>query len=173
MEHKFLQVGQIVKPHGVIGELGVISLTERPDLRFLPGNSLFAGPDESHLEEVVLEAVRPYRQGFLVFFKGVRDRDVAERLRGWRLYIESAEAAEPEEESWYHHELIGLRVLEMDGREVGVVEGVMEVPGHDLLEVKGAEGRRFMAPMVKEIVREVNLESGFLRVSLPEGLEEL
>lgn len=173
MERFYLQVGQIVKPHGVNGELGVLNLTERPDMRFVPGNSLLAGPDERRLERLLIETARPYRQGFLVRFQGVDDRNEAEAMRGWGLFIESSEAAEPEPDRWYHHDLVGMRLVETDGREAGVVVAVVELPGHDLLEVRSADGRRFMTPMVREIVREVDLEAGIIKVSLPEGLQDL
>jgi len=173
MDSQYLQVGQIVKPHGVNGELGIICLTERPDLRFIPGTELLAGPRESALQPVVIESVRPYRQGFLVCFDGVTDRDRAEAMRGWGLYIGADEAAETEEDAWYHHELIGLAVVREDGTPAGQVESVMEMPGQDLLEVKRPDGRSFMVPMVAEFVLAVDLDAGRLTVRLPEGLEEL
>ncbi|MCE5270482.1 ribosome maturation factor RimM [bacterium] len=169
----FLQVGQIVKPHGVRGELGIICLTERPDLRFVPGAVLLAGPRENALKPLSIESVRPYRQGFLVCFEGVTDLDRAEAMRGWGLFIDSTEAAETEDDAWYHHELIGLEVVRQDGSPAGRVESVMEMPGQDLLEIKRPDGRSFMVPMVAEFVLAVDLEANRLTVRLPEGLEEL
>ncbi len=173
MESLYLQVGQIVKPHGVRGELGILNLSERPDLRFAPGTCLLAGPRKDALKPVIIESVRPYRQGFLVYIQGVTGRDQAEAMRGWGLYIDADEAAEPEEDAYYHHELIGLAVVREDGSVAGRVEGVMEMPGHDLLEIVRPDGRRFMAPMAAEIVLKIDLEAGRVTVRLPDGLEEL
>lgn len=173
MERIYLQVGQIVKPHGVRGELGILNLTERPDLRFAPGVCLLAGPRPEALKPVIIESVRPYRQGVLAFIQGVTGREQAEAMRGWGLYIDADEAAEPEEDAYYHHELIGLTVVREDGSVAGQVESVMEMPGHDLLEVVRPDGRRFMAPMVEEIVLKIDMKAGRVTVRLPDGLEEL
>jgi len=58
------------------------------------------------------------------------------------------------------------------GREIGVVEGVLEPGGSLLLDVRGERGE-ILIPFVSEICREVSEERREIRVRLPEGLEEL
>jgi len=81
MKRFFLQVGEIIKPHGVHGEVGVKSVTERPDLRFRPGGELWLGPDEDHLEPVILRSVRKHKQGYLIFFESISDRTSVHEMR--------------------------------------------------------------------------------------------
>ena len=173
MNRPYLQVGRIIKPHGVHGEVGVKSLTERPDLRFRPGEELLLGPDESNLEPVTLRSVRSYKEGYLVFFESITDRNAAERMRGWQLFISSDQVPEPGEGRYYHHQLIGLAVQDESGSILGRVSRVLEHPGQDLLEVTLSKGKRVLMPMVQEIVLEVNLDQETLTVSPPEGLLDL
>ncbi|MEA1996302.1 MAG: ribosome maturation factor RimM [Gemmatimonadota bacterium] len=170
---KFLLIGRIVKPHGIRGELGVISLTEWPDLRFQPGAELFIGPDEKSLSETVIDSVRPYRQGYLVLLDICPDRSAAEALRGWNLYISSSEAPEPSPGSYYHHELLGLAVRDEAGNELGRVSAILDTPAHDLLEVETRVRKKFLLPMVDEFILEVDLKQGALYVHLPEGLTDI
>jgi len=175
MKKLFLQVGEIIKPHGVHGEVGVKSLTERPDLRFRPGEKLWLGPDADNLEPVTLSSVRIYKQGYLVLFESVTDRNAVEGMRRWKLFIPAEQAAEPEEGRFYHHQLIGLSVLDESGGVIGRVSMVIENPGQDLLEVRlsSQSGKQVLLPLVEEIVREINLGAGTLTVHLPEGLLDI
>jgi len=172
-QQKFLLVGHIVKPHGIGGEVGVKSLTERPDLRFRPRAELFIGPDESKLKAVVINSVRPHKQGFLVCFDGFCDRSSVEHLRGWEIYIPSDQAVQPEEGCYYHHQLLGLLVKDENGAKLGRVCAIIEMPAQDLLEVESESGKKYLIPIVDQFIREVDLESGSLKVHLPEGLMDI
>ena len=126
-EAEYLLVGQIVKPHGIRGEVGVKSLTERPDLRFQPGSELYIGPDQSSLQKIAISAARPFKKGYLVTFESIETRNQAERIREWSLYILRQDAAKPEEDAYYHHELIGLILEDDKGNELGRVRAVLEL----------------------------------------------
>jgi 16S rRNA processing protein RimM len=175
MKERFLQVGEIIKPHGIYGEVGVKSLTEWPDLRFRPGEKLWLGPDEENLKQVTLSKVRSHKQGYLILFESVNDRNSAEEIRGWKFYIPADQAAVPEEGCYFHFQLIGLSVLDESGDVIGQVTLVIENPGQDILEIKlgSLDGKQVLVPLVEEIVREVDLEAGTLTVALPEGLLDI
>jgi 16S rRNA processing protein RimM len=170
---KYLLVGEIIKPHGIRGEVGVRSLTGRPDVRFSPESELFLGSDENSLRQVVVSAARPFKQGYLLRFDSVSDRNEAEKLRGCRLYVPEDQALKPEEGGYFQHQLIGLTLEDDSGNELGRVAAVLELPVYELLEVSREGKKNFYVPLVEEFVREVDLEAGRLRVSLPEGLMDL
>ena len=170
---KYLLVGRIIKPHGIHGEVGVKSLTERPDLRFKETVELLVGPDQNNLRKAVVKTARPFKQGFLVALEGIERREEAEGLRNWEIYIHRRNAARIEDGAYYHHELIGLNLIDLEGEKLGCVCGVLETPANDLLEVEtGSEGR-FYLPLVNEFVHEVNSSDGYIKVSLPDGLTDV
>ena len=170
---KYLLVGEIIKPHGIRGEVGVRSQAGRPDVRLSPQSELYLGPDENSLQPVVVSAARPFKQGYLLRFDSVGDRDAAEKLRGWRLYIPEDQALKPERGQYFQHQLIGLTLEDDSGNELGRVAAVLELPVYELLEVSREGKKNYYVPLVEEFVREVDLEAGRLRVSLPEGLMDL
>jgi len=170
---KYLLVGWIVKPHGIRGEVGVKSLTERPALRFQPGSELYLGPDQSKLQKAVIGSVRPFKQGYIVAFDNIEDRNGAERIRGWDIYIRRQDAVQPGEDAYYHHELIGLTIEDESGDELGRVCAVLETEAYDLLEVEREDGGNFYVPLLDEFIHEVNPGAGRIRASLPDGLMDV
>ncbi|KAA0234700.1 MAG: Ribosome maturation factor RimM [Acidimicrobiales bacterium] len=118
-----LDVGRILKPHGLDGEVVVELSTNRLE-RAEPG-SVFDTPAGS----LTVRTSRPHRNRFIVEFEECRSRGEAERLRGVLL---RAEALEDPDALWVH-ELIGSQVLTPDGIVRGVVESVQANPASDLL----------------------------------------
>jgi 16S rRNA processing protein RimM len=119
-----LEVGVVVKPHGLRGEVVVDLVSNRPDVRLAPGSVLES--DRGPLEVAVS---RPHQGRWIVLFSGVGDRDGAEALRGTVL---SAEPVEEEGALWVH-ELVGSEVVSVDGRRHGTVVCVEANPASDLL----------------------------------------
>ena len=106
----------------------------------------------------------------MVRFREVADRTVAETLRGTRLVVDVDPSQRPEEpEEFYDRQLIGLRVVDAAGTEVGRITGVAHLPSQDLLEIDVAGSSR-MVPFVTELVPEVDLGLGLVRLADVPGL---
>jgi 16S rRNA processing protein RimM len=126
-----LQVGAIVKAHGLRGEVVVELVSNRPE-RLQEGSVLRSGERE-------LKVLRssgfgsggrgPHRGRWIVSFDGVTDRTSAEGLRGAVL---EAEALEVPDALWVH-ELVGKTVSDVEGTSIGRVESVEANPASDLL----------------------------------------
>lgn len=124
-----LEVGRIVKAHGIRGEVIVDLVSNRPDVRLAPGSVLAS--DRGDLE--VLTAT-PHQGRWIVAFDGIPDRTTAETLRGTVL---SAEPLADEDDALWVHELIGSEVVDTAGRSYGPVEAVESNPASDLLVLSG------------------------------------
>ena len=118
-----LEVGRVVKPHGLQGEVSVKLVTDRAE-RLAPGTILHS--DAGALEVL---ASRPHQAGFLVTFAGVVDREGAEALRGMTLLAPPLD----DPEALWVHELIGAEVVDLDGGNHGKVVAVEANPASDLL----------------------------------------
>ena len=108
----------------------------------------------------------------LLGFAEVNDRNQAETLRGAKLFIETEELDEGDDEGWYEHELVGLQAR-VGSQVVGKVTALATMPVQDLLTVTTPEGEEILVPFVEQIVPEVNLEEGFVLLTPPDGLFEL
>ncbi|HEV2758483.1 MAG TPA: ribosome maturation factor RimM [Acidimicrobiales bacterium] len=124
-----LEIGRIVKAHGIRGEVIVDLVTNRPDLRLAPGSVLSS--DRGELE--VLTST-PHQNRWIVAFRGVEDRNTAETYRDTVL---RAEPVEGDDDTLWVHELIGSEVFDLEGRSYGPVESVEANPASDLLVLSG------------------------------------
>jgi 16S rRNA processing protein RimM len=167
-----LTVGQIVRPHGIRGEVIVDVRTDEPESRFAVGSTL--ATENGGPPTLTVEAVRPHQGRLLVVFDGVSDRELAERLRGVRLCVDSAEVPAPEDPDEFHdHQLVGLRAVTPAGEVVGEVASIDHAPASDLLVLRRPDGRSALVPFVKAIVPEVDLAAGRVVVDPPAGLFDL
>ena len=124
-----------------------------------------------HGKSLELNELRWYNGHPVGFFKDVADRSAAEALVKAILWIDLDEnATSDEEDAWYDHQLVGLKVVR-DGVEVGSVKLVEHLPAQDLLIVKTPAGE-VMVPFVKAIVPSVDLAAGIVTVTPPAGLFE-
>jgi len=108
----------------------------------------------------------------LLAFEEVETRNDAEALRGAKLYIETEELDEDDDEGWYEHELVGLDVRVGD-QVVGKVSGLHTMPVQDLLVVTDQDGKEVLIPFVEQIVPEVNVGEKYVLVTPPAGLFEV
>jgi 16S rRNA processing protein RimM len=146
-----LEVGRVVKPHGLKGECIVKLVTNRTD-------RLTAGARFGDLEVL---SVRQHQHRWLVAFAGVVDRPGADALRG---RILEAEPIEDPDALWVH-ELVGADVVDTNGAWLGVVTAVEANPASDLLVLDGGG----LVPL--RFV--VDHEEGKVVVDPPDGLLDL
>ncbi len=168
-----LVVGRVLRPHGVRGEVAVEVLSDAAE-RFSPGAKLAAGDPEAPdaLRDLEVTAARLHQGRMLLRLAGLSSRDAVEPLRGQLLSIPVEDARGLGSDEYWAHQLVGLRVVDSDGRERGVVADVLPGAAHDLLEVRRLDGGAALVPAVAALVT-VELEAGRVVVqALPGLLEE-
>jgi 16S rRNA processing protein RimM len=160
-------VGRVVKPQGRRGEVSVLSLSDRAD-RFPMLRRAFVPAPGGEAREVRVRGCRPHKGRFVLEIEGVTSIDEAERLRGAELRIAEEELAALPAGSFYHHELVGLRVEDEGGGEIGVVDGVMETGAETrVLVVQGREGETLL-PFAAGFVKAVEPARGRIVARRPE-----
>lgn len=165
-----VEVGRVIKPHGLRGEVVVHVLSDVDD-RFAPGVEVWVDGIAS-----TVASARPHQGRPLVRFAHVPDRTAAELLRG--ALVEAAPVDAVELDTYLASELIGVRVLGADGVLLGMVTGLVEMPaiaGYDLLEVDAPDGRRWLLPAADDLVDAVDDADGLRLVvtELPDGLLDI
>lgn len=110
----------------------------------------------THHRNLSLETGKLTPSGLQVKFAEINDRTAAEALQGYTIFIERTAFAEPEADEYYWIDLIGLRVVNGAGIELGTVSDLMQTGAHDVLVVDGAFGQKLI-PFVSQFVLEVSL----------------
>lgn len=162
-------VARIGKPHGLRGEVTVQVHTDDPDARFAPGSVLRAEGSGAP-SRLTVRSARVHRATWLLAFEEAPDRTAAESLRGARL---SAEADVGDDDGWYEDELVGLRVLDPAGAEIGKVVGLEIGAAQDRLVVRLAGGATAEVPFVCALVPVIDGDRGIVVVDAPPGLLDL
>lgn len=164
-------VGILVRPHGVRGEALVEARTERPD-RFEPGRELWLVPRAGSPRRVRLAASRPYRDGYLVTFDGLGERELLEPLRGAALEVDRDEVAAPPEGRFWLFDLVGCRCHDRVAGELGVAVDLVEDGGGWLVVVEREGGKRLALPFVDRFVEAIDVAAKRMDWNLPSGLIE-
>lgn len=159
---ELLDVGRIVKPHGLKGHVVVELWTNRSE-RVAPGSVLTGPNGELRVKQSTPTAPAAGRERWLVTFDGIDSRETADAFRGQ--VLRAAPIDEPG--SLWVHELVGRDVFGVSGERLGVVEAVEANPASDLLVL----GDGTLIPL-RFVVDSGDGENG-LTVDLPEGLLDL
>lgn len=160
-------IARIGAPHGVRGQVRLHAFTADPADVAAYG----ALETEDGGRRVEIASLKPGKNALIADLKGVTDRNDAETLKNARLYVSRHRLPEPDEEEWYHADLIGLAVRDGSGATVGEIVAVQDFGGGDLLEVRW-EGLRqtVYVPFTREAVPTVEVAKGFVVVDPPAGL---
>lgn len=191
MSEEWLEIGRIVAPQGLNGELRVYPDTDFPERFLEPGDRWLLKPGQTAPESVQLLSGR-YLAGkglYVIKLAGVNYRDQAEALREARLMIPASDRLKLEPDEFHVADLVGLTVrLQATGTDIGTVVDIYSA-GNDLLAIrlfaeppppvaaspsarkrKSAKPAPILVPFVYEIVPVVDLTAGYVEINPPPGL---
>jgi 16S rRNA processing protein RimM len=154
-----LKVGRIVNTHGLKGQIKVEVLTDF-EQRLAKGRRLRLKDDW-----VTVEASQWQDKRMLVKLSGIDSIDAAKALQWEYLYAAPGEEIELEEDEFFVEDLVGMKVVTVDGDELGEVEAVEAYPAQDILIIG-----ELMIPFVEQFVKKVDFEAETITVELIEGM---
>jgi 16S rRNA processing protein RimM len=158
-------VAQIGGAHGIRGEVKLKSFTADP--MAVKDYGPLTSEDGSASFEI--EALRPAKGHLVARFRGVSDRDAAERLVHLRLFVPRERLPPPAADEFYHVDLIGLMAVTPDGTDIGTVAAVHDFGAGDILELQPRSGgTTIMVPFTEAFVPRVDLAAGRITVLPPE-----
>ena len=157
----FTRIGQIVGGFGLNGEVKVQLLTEFVE-RFKKGSRVRIND-----EWKVIERTRWHKERLLIKLEGVDSLTQAEALQ-W-LFIEAATSDIPAlgEGEFLSTSLIGMTVVDLNGRHLGEVTDLLAMPAQDILVVG-----ELMIPIVSQFVKGIDAETRRISVSLIPGMAD-
>ena len=166
-----LQVGIITSTHGERGEVKVYPTTDDPRrFRRLKEVVLDTGKEKMNLE---IEGVKFFKQFVILKFKGLDNINDIEKYRQKSLYVTRKNAVRLQRDEYFIADLIGLKVQDEDGKELGTVKDVIETGANDVYEVEMADGKSLLLPAIKQCILNVDVENGTMQVYVLEGLLDL
>ncbi|HRX58472.1 MAG TPA: ribosome maturation factor RimM [Eubacteriales bacterium] len=154
MKNKYLRAGQIVRPHGVTGDVKIVPLTDDP--------ARFRALKNAYLEQagaitpVLLGNVRFQPGAVLLHIEGYDTPEQAASLKNAYLCVDRAHAVKLEEGTYFVADLIGCETFDTRGRAFGKVTDVLETGANDVYEI---EHGKLLVPALKRVLSEVDVEN--------------
>ena len=170
----WLNVGELVAPQGLKGEIRINPSSDFPERFTKPGKRWLKDKDHDP-KEIFLKSGRqlPGKSIYVVRFKGIDSRNQAQELIGQKLLVHSSDRPKLPEGEFHLLDLVGLEAkLGKTELAIGKVTDLQK-GGNDLLEITLLSGRKVLVPFVKEIVPDVHLKEGWIRMTPPAGLLDL
>ncbi len=171
---EWLNVGTLVSPQGLKGELRVNPSSDFSERFTKPGQRWLQETDECPMEVQLINGRQlPGKTLFVVRLAGITNRDKAEELVGMKLLVKANNRPKLAKGEFHFLDLVGLEArLDKEKPAIGIVTDLNK-GGNDLLEIELSNGRKVLVPFVKAIVPEVHISDGWLRLTPPKGLLEL
>ena len=169
---RLIGLGYVVGAHGLRGMLRVkLQSAAFETLAQLSQIWLGEGENGGAAEAYGLLRAEPGRKGEVrLQLASLRGREEAEMLRGKRLLARAVDLEAQAPGEFYDHQLVGCRVEDREGREIGVVRGIWSTGAPDLLVVAASDGREHLIPSAREIMGEVDLLAGRIVIDALPGL---
>lgn len=165
-EPEFLVIGKLGRPHGLLGEILMVVYTDFPE-RIQPGMTFFVGP---RYQPIKLIKRRPHTRGMLVTFEDYHVREKIAELRNQLVYVRTSDRPPLEQGEYYHHQLVGMQVIDENGRSLGLLSSILETGANDVYVVRDQTGAEFLVPAIDSVVLDIDLEHKQVRVHLLSGL---
>lgn len=168
---RYLLLGEILRPHGIRGELRVRLLTDYPE-RLSEMESVFIGrnPESDDVTRYHIDQIRVHQGYGLLKLKEIDSRDAADLLRELFVMVELENAVPLEEDEIYLYQLIGLNVQTEAGVQLGKLVEVLETGANDVYVVQGDRYGEVLIPVLDSTIVDTDIDQGRLIVNLPEGL---
>ncbi|MCI8915525.1 MAG: 16S rRNA processing protein RimM [Oscillospiraceae bacterium] len=159
--NEFLDCGQIVNTHGIHGEVRIVPWADSPEF-LRQFSTLYV--DGSPRQAV---SCRVHKGSVIVRFAGVDTVEEAMSLKGKTVQLRRSDAKLPQG-AFFLADIIGLDVVDENGLKLGTLKEVLSPSRQQVYVVTGE--REIMVPAVPEFVLETNIEGGYVKVRLIEGM---
>jgi 16S rRNA processing protein RimM len=160
-------LGVVTGAHGLEGEVKVKTFTDAPESLGQYGPVTAADG-----RQLSVAGIRSAKGGeAIVRFKGIAGRTAAESLKGQKLFVPRSALPEPEDDEFYHIDLVGCAVEDRAGRSLGSVIAVHNFGAGDMLEIEEEGGETRFLPFTDDTVPSVDLKARRVVVVIPKEVD--
>jgi len=160
-------IGYVLKPQGLKGEIKVNPVSPDPE-RFKSLNKVYLKNDT--IQAYLVEKVRISNKFVFLKFREVNSRDEAELLRDCEILIDPDERIRLSADEYFIHDLFGCQVFTQQGDLLGTLVDVWQSSSNDVYVVKNQIGEEILVPAIKDIIKNVDLETKKIIIQLIEGM---
>ena len=165
MLKKYLEAGKIVGTHGIRGEVRVDTWCDSP-LFFSKLKKVYLKNGETELSV----KSRPHKNIAIMKIDGIDTIEAADKYLGKVVYMDREHANLPKD-TFFIADLIGLEVLDCaDNKLYGKISDVFKTGANDVYEVTDEDGKKYLVPVIDDVVKEINPLEGFVKIEPMKGI---
>ncbi|MBS0000129.1 MAG: 16S rRNA processing protein RimM [Cyclobacteriaceae bacterium] len=161
------QLGYIIKPHGLQGDLSIFLDTDQPEA-YQTMESVFVQIKQK-LVPFSIDHLQIRGNRAIVGFDNVNNIEEAEKLKGNLLFLPLDMLPPLPPDQFYYHEVIDYTIIDESGQKIGRITQVFETSGNDLFAVDH-RGHEVLIPVQDDFIVRVDHEKNEIHMRLPDGL---
>jgi 16S rRNA processing protein RimM len=165
---ELLEIGRIIRPHGLTGRMKILSYLESKET-LIDLSEVLVGRKAPDAVPFSVDAVKPERGFFILKLRGIEDRDAAAALVRSFVWISHDTMRKLPEGEYYWRDIIGLHVVTEEGWSLGRIESVFPTGSNDVYVCKG-EKKEILLPAISDVVRDIDMDRRIMVVRLLKGL---
>ena len=170
---QMITIGKFVAPFGVKGEVKVYPYSDFLERCALLKEVTVEGKGQT--ETRLVKEARVYKNLWVLRLDGSDTREDAALLTGSLLKIPPEQRIHLPEGRYYFDEIVGLAAISVTGEKLGVVREIIKTGGNDVYVVDRKSivaSPDILVPALRSVVKEINLQEGYMLLDLPVGLVE-
>jgi len=167
---ELLEIGRIIRSHGLAGRMKVLSYLESPEV-LLRLSEVFVGREDRDATAFPLEGMQAGKSAFIVKLGGIDNAEKAAGFSGLSVWIPADTMPKLPSGEYYWHEIVGLEVLTEEGQPLGRIESVFPTGSNDVYVCRKG-GSEILLPAITEVIRKIDVDQGIMVVRLLKGLAE-
>ena len=167
MKKQFLDSGKIVGTHGIKGEVRIDPWCDSPEF-LCAFKKLWLDENGTEFIEVKSRPQQKYRS-----CKKSRALTQSRQPKNTeaRLCISTVTTSILQRAFTFVQDLIGLEVKDAgNGRVYGKISDVLRTGANDVYEIKDADGKTYLAPVIDDVVKEINVNDGYVLIVPMKGI---
>ncbi len=174
-EDSYILIGTVAKPQGLHGEVNIVAFSGQPE-NFKEYNSLYLVDDKGEISpQLIIKRCKVHKGKAVVLFDRVTDRTLAEKLSGMGVLVAKTDLPKLGKDEFYWHQLIGLQVHTVDGRNLGILDSIFSNGAQDVMVIQG-DSDEYLVPLTDGILNTydemkvvIDPPPGLLEINTDEG----
>lgn len=155
-------MGRVVGGQGLQGWVKVQTFTEHLD-SLLDYDTWYLGNDKHPWREFKVQGCNVHTKVVVAKLEGISDRTAADKCKGLLVGVPRSSLPAQAEDEYYWSDLIGMKVINLEGAELGTVESLIETGANDVMCVRNEQGE-ILIPFLAQVVQQVSQAEKLIRV---------
>lgn len=161
-EPVFLVIGRVRRPFGLKDEWFFKVITDFPE-RLVVGKKIYLGEDK---QPYLLKTIKTSPKDVRLSFEPEIPHDMP--IQNEFLYVKSADLPSLSEGRYYHHQVIGMQVMDEQEKVIGTISEILETGANDVYIIRDQDGKEILLPAISTVIRNFNIKKRTMVVKIPE-----